>query len=206
MPLMDSTDCGRRGLSRLDSRPGRVTGQLADSDQDVRSLLRNGPATADEASRLQRLKPTLPVLLANMTSARPGGADLPAEPRTDPRAAAAVHGQSVVRGPDQPIRPAWGKEISPSRSVTHRRARWGFSRRARGAHRRTPTEVDTPDGMYCKLPQDSPLAVRGARNYPCMRASPAKGHRPSRSATATSRFSRLRCVSTCSVPIRWTRI
>jgi phospholipid/cholesterol/gamma-HCH transport system substrate-binding protein len=30
------------------------------------------------------------------------------------------------------------------------------------------TTVDTPDGLYCKLPQDSPLNVRGARNYPCM--------------------------------------
>ena len=30
------------------------------------------------------------------------------------------------------------------------------------------TDVDTPDGLYCKLPQDSPIAVRGARNYPCM--------------------------------------
>jgi phospholipid/cholesterol/gamma-HCH transport system substrate-binding protein len=30
------------------------------------------------------------------------------------------------------------------------------------------TDIDTPDGLYCKLPQDSPLSVRGARNYPCM--------------------------------------
>jgi hypothetical protein len=30
------------------------------------------------------------------------------------------------------------------------------------------SEADTPDGLYCKLPQDSPIAVRGARNYPCM--------------------------------------
>jgi hypothetical protein len=29
-------------------------------------------------------------------------------------------------------------------------------------------DIDTPDGLYCKLPQDSPLSVRGARNYPCM--------------------------------------
>jgi len=29
------------------------------------------------------------------------------------------------------------------------------------------TVVDTPDGLYCKLPQDSPIGVRGARNYPC---------------------------------------
>ena len=30
------------------------------------------------------------------------------------------------------------------------------------------TVIDTPDGLYCKLPQDSPSGVRGARNYPCM--------------------------------------
>ena len=39
------------------------------------------------------------------------------------------------------------------------------------------TTVDTPDGLYCKLPQDSPSAVRGARNYPCM------GHPGKRAAT-----------------------
>jgi hypothetical protein len=30
------------------------------------------------------------------------------------------------------------------------------------------TTIDTPDGLYCKLPQDSPIVVRGARNAPCM--------------------------------------
>jgi hypothetical protein len=30
------------------------------------------------------------------------------------------------------------------------------------------TTLDTPDGLYCKLPQDSPIVVRGARNSPCM--------------------------------------
>ena len=30
------------------------------------------------------------------------------------------------------------------------------------------TVIDTPDGLYCKLPQDSPISVRGARNAPCM--------------------------------------
>ena len=30
------------------------------------------------------------------------------------------------------------------------------------------TSIDTPDGLYCKLPQDSPISVRGARNYPCI--------------------------------------
>ena len=29
------------------------------------------------------------------------------------------------------------------------------------------SDIDTPEGLYCKLPQDSPIAVRGARNSPC---------------------------------------
>jgi hypothetical protein len=36
---------------------------------------------------------------------------------------------------------------------------------------RSPAEtdtIDTPDNLYCKLPQDSPIAVRGVRNNPCM--------------------------------------
>lgn len=33
------------------------------------------------------------------------------------------------------------------------------------------SEADTPDNLYCKLPQDSPISVRGARNYPAS-ASP----------------------------------
>jgi hypothetical protein len=30
------------------------------------------------------------------------------------------------------------------------------------------TAVDRPERLYCKLLQDSPISVRGARNYPCM--------------------------------------
>jgi phospholipid/cholesterol/gamma-HCH transport system substrate-binding protein len=30
------------------------------------------------------------------------------------------------------------------------------------------TTIDTPDGLFCKLPQDSPILVRGIRNTPCM--------------------------------------
>ncbi|PRC53059.1 virulence factor Mce, partial [Mycobacterium sp. ITM-2017-0098] len=30
------------------------------------------------------------------------------------------------------------------------------------------SDIDTPDGLYCKLPQDSPIGVRGTRNFPCL--------------------------------------
>ena len=57
--------------------------------------------------------------------------------------------------------------------------------------------IDTPDGLYCKLPQDSPIAVRGARNYPCM-GHPGSGHPRSNSATTRGAFNRRRSVSTSS--------
>ncbi len=46
-----------------------ITKQVADDDQHVRTLLKDGPGAADEASRLfNQVKPTLPMLLANLTS------------------------------------------------------------------------------------------------------------------------------------------
>lgn len=46
--------------------------------------------------------------------------------------------------------------------------RVGSCRRRSGVRRPTSGEADTPDNLYCKLPQDSPISVRGARNHPCM--------------------------------------
>ena len=46
-----------------------ISGQIADDDPAVRTILQSGPGAADEASRLLTdLKPTLPVLLANLTT------------------------------------------------------------------------------------------------------------------------------------------
>src|SRR5690349_21012298 len=46
-----------------------ITGQVATNDPQVRTLLSTGPGAADEASRLfNDVKPTLPVLLANLTT------------------------------------------------------------------------------------------------------------------------------------------
>ena len=45
------------------------TGQLATNDPQFRTLLQKGPGALDEASRLlEQIKPTLPVLLANLTT------------------------------------------------------------------------------------------------------------------------------------------
>lgn len=46
-----------------------ITEQVADNDPQFRSILRDGPGFAQETSRLlEQIKPTLPLLLANMTT------------------------------------------------------------------------------------------------------------------------------------------
>src|ERR1700756_2014369 len=68
-PLLDSqartTDSIRTWARSL----AGITDVFANDDSRVRTLLRNGPEAANEASRLlEQVKPTLPVLLANLTT------------------------------------------------------------------------------------------------------------------------------------------
>ena len=57
------------------------------------------------------------------------------------------------------------------------------------------TDIDTPDGLYCKLPQDSPIAVRGARNYPCMDKPGKRAPTVEICESDQGRTSRWRCAS-----------
>jgi phospholipid/cholesterol/gamma-HCH transport system substrate-binding protein len=132
-------------------------------------VLRAGPGALREASLLlDQVKPTLPVLLANLTTVARiavtyhasaeqllvllppyvGSVQAVGLPRNNPTGFTQGDFTLTVGDP-----PACTVGFLPPSS-------W-----------RSPadlSDVDTPDGLYCKLPQDSPIAVRGARNYPCM--------------------------------------
>lgn len=168
VPLMDAQLAGTDDLRTWARSLAGVTGQLVDSDPYVRSLLRNGPATADEASRLlEQLKPTLPVLLANMTSL--GQVAVTYRPSLEQILVLLppFMANLLSAGPDHnPTGMGQGDFTltvgdPPTCTV-------GFLPPSQWRSPDDLTEVDTPEGLYCKLPHDSPLAVRGARNYPCM--------------------------------------
>ena len=167
-PLLDSqartTDSIRTWARSL----AGITDVFAQDDSSVRTLLQNGPDAANEASRLlEQIKPTLPVLLANLTTIGQIGVTyhpsleqllvlLPSAVAIEQAARAENHPEGTAQGDfaltiDDP--PICTVGFMPPNT-------W-----------RSPddlTEIDTPDGLYCKLPQDSPIGVRGARNYPCM--------------------------------------
>jgi phospholipid/cholesterol/gamma-HCH transport system substrate-binding protein len=160
----DSTDAIRQWARGL----AGVTGQLTRNDPQLRTVLRTGPVLAQQVSALlNQIKPTLPVLLANLTTVGQVAVTYHASleqvlvllppniavfqsvaPNHNPTGAATGDFSVLVADP-------------PACTV-------GFLPPSQWRSPEDLTEVDTPDGLYCKLPQDSPIAVRGARNYPCM--------------------------------------
>lgn len=168
VPLLDSqvatTDSTRTWTRSL----AGITQQLASDDPQTRTLLQIGPPAADEVSRLlSQVKPTLPLLLANLTtisqilltynpSLRQLLVLLP------PTVASS---QSFGLPQNNPTGLVLGDatvQIEPPACTV------GFLPPSSWRSPADTTTADTPDGLYCKVPQDSPISVRGARNYPCM--------------------------------------
>ena len=168
-PLLDSqaqtTDAIRIWARSL----AGVTEQVVSDDDQLRTLLREGPGALDEVSRLlNQVKPTLPVLLANLTTigriAVTYHAGLEQLLVLLPPYAASI--QTYGLGRNNPYGFAMGDftlTVSDGPACTV-----GFLPPSSWRSPADTTTIDTPDGLYCKLPQDSPLGVRGARNYPCM--------------------------------------
>lgn len=145
-----------------------VTDQLVTDDAQFRKLLHAGPGFAQEVSRLlTQVKPTLPVLLANLTTI--GQIGVTYHPALEqllvllPPSVAAYGSYGVTNNPTGLAVGGFTLTIADPPACTV-----GFLPPSQW---RSPAEtdvIDTPDNLYCKLPQDSPIAVRGARNYPCM--------------------------------------
>jgi phospholipid/cholesterol/gamma-HCH transport system substrate-binding protein len=145
-----------------------ISDVLTNDDSKVRNILETGPGALDEASRLfQQIKPTLPVLLANLTTIGQIGVTYHASLEQVlvllPASAAYEQTANGLNWPDGLARGDFALTIDDPPICTV-----GFLPPSQWRSPSDTSDIDTPDGMYCKLPQDSPLAVRGARNYPCM--------------------------------------
>ncbi len=146
-----------------------ITGTLDRRDPQLRTVLQTAPGAIDEVSNLlNQVKPTLPVLLANMTTV--GQILVTYNPSVEqllvilPAYIAAQ--QSFGLPKNNPTGLPLGEFAAmmgdpPPCTV-------GFLPPSSWRSPSDTTDIDTPDGLYCKLPQDSALNVRGARNFPCM--------------------------------------
>lgn len=168
VPLLDSqartTDSVRTWARSL----AGISDVLVTDDSRVRTLLQNGPEAANEASRLfEQIKPTLPVLLANLTTI--GQIGVTYHPGLEqllvllPTAVAIEQAAGPTNHPEGFAQGDFALTIDDPPICTV-----GFLPPSQWRSPADTSDIDTPDDMYCKLPQDSPLSVRGARNYPCM--------------------------------------
>ncbi|MFP1153628.1 MCE family protein [Mycobacterium sherrisii] len=168
-PLLDGQAQSTRAIRTWARSLAGISQQLVTNDPQIKTLLRDAPGAADEASRLfDQVKPTLPMLLANLTTL--GQVAVTYHPSIEqllvllPPTIAAT--QSYGAPKNNPTGFSLGDftlTIGDPPACTV-----GFLPPSAWRSPEDTSVIDTPDGLYCKLPQDSPIGVRGARNYPCM--------------------------------------
>src|ERR1700743_2743013 len=167
-PLLDSQGKPAASFRAWARSLAGISDVVATDDSRVRTLLQNGPGAADEASRLfEQIKPTLPVLLANLTTL--GQIGVTYRPSLEqllvllPPAVAITQTAAPFNHTDGWAKGDFALTVDDPPICTV-----GFLPPNMWRSPSDTADIDTPDGLYCKLPQDSPLSVRGARNYPCM--------------------------------------
>lgn len=177
-PILDSQTDTSDAISVWAANLARITDELRSNDTSVSGVLHNGgPAAAEARDLFQRLQPTLPLLLANLVSI--GDVAVTYQPAIEqilvlfPQAVAALQGTLVANLNTKQDNRGFYLDFNlnlgvPPPCVT------GF---LPPQQQRVPTFEDYPDrpagDLYCRIPQDAPFNVRGARNYPCL-AVPGK--------------------------------
>ncbi|MDG4667919.1 MlaD family protein [Mycobacterium sp. 236(2023)] len=172
-PLLDGQAASTDSLRVWTSRLAAVSQQIVDDDQQVRTIVQRGPGFAAEVSDLlEEVKPTLPLLLANLTSL--GQVGVTYHPSLEqllvllPPNVATIQATVPSNNPTGIALGDFAVTLGDPPPCTV-----GFLPPSQWRSPEDTSDIDTPDGLYCKLPQDSPIAVRGARNYPCM-SNPGK--------------------------------
>jgi len=145
------------------------TGQLRANDPQLRAVLQHFPGFGDEVSGLLNdLKPTLPLLLANFGAVSEVlmtyNASLEQLMVLLPPYIAQQQSYTVTSDSTGQARGDFAATVSDPPACTV-----GFLPPSSWRSPADESDIDTPDGLYCKLPQDSPIAVRGVRNFPCIR-------------------------------------
>lgn len=156
-PVLDSQSNTSDSIRSWAAHLANVTGQLQHQDTALAGLLHDGPAAADQARQLiDRLQPTLPLLLANLvTTAKVGLAYQPALEQILvllPRGIEMLQGVSVTDWDNpSPYAACW--RISNSTSTPPTRASPAIYRRSNGDLRRSLMLPNGPLGCIAASPR-----------------------------------------------------
>jgi phospholipid/cholesterol/gamma-HCH transport system substrate-binding protein len=171
-PVLDSQTNSSGAIQAWASQLATVTAELQTHDEAVAGVIDNGgPAAAEVRQLVERLQPTLPILMANLVSlgqvALTYQNDIEQLLVVFPQAIAA--NQAGILGNLNTKQDYKGQYLSfnlnlnlPPPCTT------GF---LPAQQQRVAALEDypqrAPGDLYCRVPQESPFNVRGARNIPC---------------------------------------
>jgi phospholipid/cholesterol/gamma-HCH transport system substrate-binding protein len=171
-PVLDSQTNSSSAIQQWASHLATVTAQLKTHDQAVAGVIDNGGPALDEARQLvERLQPTLPVLMANLVSVS--------------QVALTYHSaleQILVLLPQNVAIEQGSFLANVNTKQDYKGAYLSFNLNLNlpppcttgflpAQQMRNPALQDYPNRapgeVYCRVPQDSEFNVRGARNLPC---------------------------------------
>ena len=171
-PVLDSQTNTSDAIQQWASHTATVTSQLKTHDQAVAGVItKGGPAAAEVQQLIDRVQPTLPIMMANLVSIGQVGVTY-------------QNGieQLLVLFPQVVSAGQAGMVANVNTKQAYKGQYLSFNLNINlpppcttgylpAQQQRTPTFEDAPDPvagtLYCRVPQDSPLNVRGARNLPC---------------------------------------
>ncbi|ORW32756.1 mammalian cell entry protein [Mycobacterium paraense] len=171
--VLDSQTLSGDAVSRWAEHLSSVTRQLRDKDAAVAGVLDKGAPTAEQGrSFLQQLEPTLPVLLANLLSVSQVAVTF--QPNLEQMLVLAPQGVAEAQAAIVPnlnvpgtffaahsLGLAFNLNLPPPCTT-------GFLPAQQRAAASVEDLPERPAGsLYCRVPQDSPFDIRGARNIPC---------------------------------------
>lgn len=167
-PLLDSQVISGEDMRAWVNSLASFTGQLVKSDPEVRSVLAQAPGATTVADQLlQDISPTLPLMLANAV----GIGEITMTYNASIQQLLVVY--PALMGALQTLVLAAEKDDNKLPLDFHlqlnapQSCQMGY---LSPEQRRPPSDVEipvTPEGIFCRIPQDSQISVRGARNSPC---------------------------------------
>jgi phospholipid/cholesterol/gamma-HCH transport system substrate-binding protein len=169
-PVLDTQLSVSAPIRSLTRDLASFTDQVRDSDQDIRGLLVSGQPLAEQTDRLfQELRPTLPILLDNLVSV--GQVGVTYNPALRQVLVLYPLVVTTLQSITLPLRAEGSANLDFKATVNNPPpCTLGFLPVSQRRDVEDLTLTATPNNLYCKLPQNDPSVVRGARNAPCLEA------------------------------------
>lgn len=173
-PVLDSQSHTSDQIAAWAAHLATVTSELQTHDQAVAGIMdKAGPALGEARQLVERLQPTLPILLANLVSV--GQVSLTYQSNIEqilvlfPQLVANHQAAIVANANTKQDFTGFFTNLNlnlniPSPCTTG----YAPSRQQRNPTLQDSPGLTVPPGiLYCRVPQDSQIDVRGARNIPC---------------------------------------